>query len=267
MYDLAVEHSHEPVGAIETMAPPATQEEVILRVEKVGKAFRRFEHQPFLLRNLLLRLIGRAKKPKEFWPLKDVSFEIRRGETIGVVGHNGAGKSTLLRIIAGACFPTRGRISVRGRIAPLLALGTGFHGDMTGRECIEINATTLGLTKREIAERLADIVDFAELGDFLDTPMRFYSSGMIARLGFAVAVHTNPDLLLVDEVLSVGDHAFQQKCMARIEELRAAGTTILFVSHSTESVRQLCSRALWLADGHLIADGTPAQIIDRYLAT
>jgi ABC-type polysaccharide/polyol phosphate transport system ATPase subunit len=261
MYDLAVDHAerHEP----KTVAPaygPA-----IVRFEKVGKAFRRFEHQPFLLRNMLLRLTGRAARPKEFWPLRDVSFEIRQGETVGVIGQNGAGKSTLLRLVAGACFPTEGRIAVRGRVAPLLALGAGFQPDMTGRECAEINATALGLSKREILERMDAITTFAELDDFLDTPTRFYSSGMLARLGFAVAVHTTPDLLLVDEVLSVGDHNFARKCIAKIEELRQDGTTILLVSHSADSVRQLCDRVLWLREGHLVADGEPGPILDDYL--
>jgi ABC-type polysaccharide/polyol phosphate transport system ATPase subunit len=186
---------------------------------------------------------------------------------VGIIGHNGAGKSTLLRMIAGACFPTEGRLSVRGRIAPLLSLGTGFQPDMTGRECIEINATTLGLTKQEIVEQLESIVAFAEINDFIDTPMRFYSSGMSARLGFAVAIHTSPDLLLLDEVLSVGDYAFQKKCMARIDQMRAAGTTMLLVSHSGLAMRKICERVLWLKDGRLAADGAPGPIIDQYEAT
>ncbi|HZS37917.1 MAG TPA: ABC transporter ATP-binding protein [Polyangia bacterium] len=240
-------------------------EPLIVKLEAVGKAFRRFERQPFLLRNLVLRLVGRAPSPKEFWPLRAVSFEIRRGETVGLVGQNGSGKSTLLRLIAGACFPTEGQISVRGRIAPLLSLGAGFLPDMTGRECVEINATALGLTRDEIRARLDDIVRFAEINDFIETPVRYYSSGMMARLGFAVAVHTDPDLLLVDEVLAVGDHLFQQKCIARIHELRDGGTTIMFVSHSAETMRQLCDRVLWLRDGHLVRDGEPGPILDEYL--
>ena len=240
---------------------------VILRFEKVGKTFRRFEHQPFLLRNLVLRVVGRAPKPKEFWPLRDISFEVRQGETVGIIGQNGAGKSTLLRLVAGACFPSEGRISVRGRIAPLLSLGAGFQPDMTGRECIEINATALGLSKAEIEERLEAITAFAELGDFLDTPTRYYSSGMLARLGFAVAVHTTPDLLIVDEVLSVGDHNFQKKCIAKIEEMRVNGTTILMVSHASASVKGLCDRVLWLKDGSIVADGPPDTILDQYLGS
>src|SRR5438552_4071549 len=171
--------------------------ELIVRVREVGKAFRRFEQKPFLLRNVLMWLTRRRQKPKEFWPLRHVSFDIHRGETIGIVGQNGSGKSTLLRLIAGAAYPTEGQIAVRGRLAPLLQLGAGFHPDMTGRECIEINATALGLSRAEIDERFDTIVAFAELHQFIDTPVRYYSSGMLARLGFAVAVHTDPDLLLI----------------------------------------------------------------------
>jgi ABC-type polysaccharide/polyol phosphate transport system ATPase subunit len=250
----------------EEPAPQQGHHELIVRVEKLGKSFRRFERQPFLLRNLLLGLIGKGQPPKEFWPLRNVSFDVRQGECIGVIGHNGSGKSTLLRLIAGACFPTEGRISVRGRIAPLLSLGTGFLPDMTGRECVEINATALGLTRQEIKERLEDILHFAELEGFLDTPVRYYSSGMMARLGFSVAIHTNPDLLIVDEALAVGDYSFQQKCIARVEALREAGTTILVVSHATELLRSMCHRVLWLRDGQLVADGEPGPILNDYLA-
>lgn len=254
----------------EALPPDPTQaatsrEPLIVRFAEVGKTFRRFEFQPFLLRNLIMRLTGRSRPPKEFWPLRHVSFDIRRGETVGVIGSNGSGKSTLLRLIAGACYPTEGCISVRGRIAPLLALGAGFHPDMTGRECVEVNGTALGLSRPEIADRMDDIIHFAELRDFLDTPVRFYSSGMLARLGFAVAVHTDPDLLLVDEVLAVGDHAFHQKCVARIHEIQRSGTTILFVSHSPDMVKELCARVLWLRDGRLIRDGDPGPILADYL--
>ena len=237
----------------------------IVVAHRVGKSFRRFERQPFLLRNLLLRLSGRKAPLKEFWPLREVSFTVSRGQTTGVVGQNGSGKSTLLRLIAGAAYPSEGRISVRGRIAPLLALGAGFQPDMTGQECVEVNGTALGLEREEIAERMGDIVAFAELADFMQTPVRYYSSGMMARLGFAVAAHTRPDLLLVDEVLAVGDHAFQKKCMGRIGQLREEGTTILFVSHDAGTVADLCERVLWLHDGKLARDGAPKEILEEYL--
>jgi ABC-type polysaccharide/polyol phosphate transport system ATPase subunit len=242
---------------------PATGE-LIVRVQDVGKAFRRFQQQPFLLRNVFMRLTGRAEPPKEFWPLRHISFDIHRGETVGVIGHNGSGKSTLLRLIAGAAYPTEGHLAVRGRIAPLLALGAGFQPDMTGRECIEINATALGLSREEIRGRFDNIIGFAELPDFMDTPVRYYSSGMLARLGFSVAVHTDPDLLLVDEVLAVGDHAFQVKCVERIEEMRRDGVTIFFVSHDATIVKQLCDRVLWLKDGRLARDGAPDDVLSEY---
>ncbi len=246
------------------MLPAAEQRELIVRLEDVGKLFRRFEQKPFLLRNILRRVTMRVERPRDFWPLRHVSFDIRRGETVGVVGQNGSGKSTLLRLIAGAAYPTEGHVAVRGRVAPLLALGAGFQPDMTGRECVEINATALGLDRHEIDARLDEIVRFAEVADFIDTPVRYYSSGMLARLGFSVAVHTDPDLLLVDEVLAVGDHAFQVKCIERIERLRDDGVTIFFVSHDANIVRQLCDRVLWLRDGRLFRDGAPDDVLAEY---
>jgi len=244
--------------------PTRASGELIVRLDDVGKMFRRVEQKPFLLREIMKRLTMRADRPRDFWPLRHVSFDIHRGETVGVVGQNGSGKSTLLRLIAGAAYPTEGHIAVRGRIAPLLALGAGFQPDMTGRECVEINATALGLSKREIAARLDEIVAFAELPDFIDTPVRYYSSGMLARLGFSIAVHTDPDLLLVDEVLAVGDHAFQEKCVARIEAMRDDGVTIFFVSHDAGIVSRLCTRALWLKDGRLERDGGAAEVLAAY---
>lgn len=244
---------------------PAQDRPLIIRFHGVSKAFRRFDHQPFLLRNALRRVTGRRVRPREFWPLRDISFDVHRGETVGVIGQNGSGKSTLLRLIAGAAYPTAGHIAVRGRIAPLLSLGAGFQPDMTGLECVQVNGTALGLSPSEISFRMQDIVRFAELSDFMDTPVRYYSSGMLARLGFAVAVHTSPDLLLVDEVLAVGDHAFQQKCIARIHEIQREGTTILFVSHDGDIMRRLCSRVLWLRDGSLHRDGDPDAVVDEYL--
>lgn len=260
MYDPAVAPAEEPKPAVD----PAP---VIVRFEGVGKAFRRFEVQPFLLRNLLLGLVGRAKKPKEFWPLRNISFEIRAGETVGVIGQNGAGKSTLLRLLAGAAYPTEGHIAVRGRIAPLLSLGVGFQPDMTGTECVEINATALGLSKDEIRAKMGDIVQFAELSDFMQTPVRYYSSGMLSRLGFAVAIHTDPDLLLIDEVLAVGDHNFQKKCSEKVHALQEKGTTIMLVSHAAASVQNLCERVLWLRDGQIVADGPPGAILQEYLSS
>jgi ABC-type polysaccharide/polyol phosphate transport system ATPase subunit len=239
--------------------------EEIVRFRGVGKSFRRFEHPPFLLRNLLLRVFGRAVRPRDFWPLRNLEFTIQAGEMVGVIGQNGSGKSTLLRLVAGASYPSEGTITVRGRIAPLLALGAGFQPDMTGRECVEVNGTALGLSRQEIAARFDEMIRFAELAEFVETPVRYYSSGMLARLGFSVAVHTDPDLLLVDEVLAVGDYSFQEKCIDRIHQLQKDGTTILFVSHDADTMRQLCDRVLWLKDGVLQRDGAPGPVLDEYL--
>ena len=257
--------SEPVVGDAAPAARRPDDRELIVVLKGVGKSYRRFDRQPFLVRNLVLTLTGRAPPLREFWPLRDVNFEIRRGETIGVVGANGSGKSTLLRLIAGASSPSEGHIATRGRLAPLLALGAGFNPDMTGRECVEVNGTALGLVPSEIRARMDEIIGFAELEDFVETPVRYYSSGMLARLGFAVAVHTEPDLLLVDEVLAVGDHAFQTKCIARIQKLRDGGTTILFVSHDADLVGRLCWRVLWLHDGRLERDGAPREVLDEYL--
>ena len=239
--------------------------EPILELRGVGKSFRRFDHPPFLLRNLVSLVLKKAVD-KRFWPLRDVSATVNRGETVALVGKNGSGKSTLLRLVAGAAYPSEGYIAVRGRIAPLLQLGAGFQPDMTGRECARINGAALGLSPQDVDCRMSTISSFAELDDFLDTPVRYSSSGMMARLGFSVAVHTDPDLLLVDEVLAVGDQAFQDKCLAKIEALRADGVTILFVSHDENMVRRLCSRALLIDSGHLAADGDVNEVMARYAA-
>lgn len=272
--DLA-EHIADPAtasAALDSLAQgssgtpaPRPDRELIVRFRGVGKAFRLYDQKPFLLRNLLRRIVGGRSKPKEFWPLRDITFDIARRETVGVIGQNGSGKSTLLRLMAGAAYPTTGHIAVRGRVAPLLALGAGFQPDMSGRECVQVNGTALGLSPEEIESRMDAIVSFAELAGFIDAPVRYYSSGMLARLGFAVAVHTSPDLLLIDEVLAVGDHSFQQKCIARIHEIQQAGTTILFVSHDAHAVQTLCNRVLWLRDGRLHRDGPPGPIIQEYL--
>jgi lipopolysaccharide transport system ATP-binding protein len=238
--------------------------EAILELRSVGKAFRRFEHPPFLLRNALKSLFRRTPRTQRVWPLRNVSAVIHRGETVALVGRNGSGKSTLLRLIAGAAYPTEGEIAVRGRIAPLLQLGAGFQPDMTGRECARVNGAALGLTREILEARLPSITAFAELEDALDTPVRYYSSGMASRLGFAIAVHTDPDILLVDEVLAVGDAAFQKKCLAKIDQMRESGVTILFVAHDAKLVRKLCTRAMLLADGGLVIDGPVDKVLARY---
>jgi lipopolysaccharide transport system ATP-binding protein len=202
---------------------------------------------------------------EEFWALRDVSFSLKQGEVAGIIGRNGAGKSTLLKIVSRITEPTRGRVTMRGRIASLLEVGTGFHPELTGRDNIFLNGAIHGLKWAQIQQKFDQIVEFAEVSRFLDTPVKRYSSGMYVRLAFAVAAHLEPDILIVDEVLAVGDAAFQKKCLGRIGEIsRAEGRTVLFVSHNLSSVRQLCSRALLLDGGTLAFDGAPAEAITTY---
>ena len=199
-----------------------------------------------------------------FWPLRQVSFDVYPGESLGLIGGNGAGKSTLLKLIAGILLPTSGQILVRGRISSLLELGAGFHHELTGRENIYLNASIYGMNRRMVNERIDQIIDFAELGNFIDTPVKFYSSGMYVRLGFSVAIHADPDILLVDEVLAVGDHIFQQKCLERIYDLRDNGTTIVLVSHDASEIANLCNKILWLEDGHIRMQGDAKKVVDAY---
>ena len=238
---------------------------VVIRFERVSKRFRRFDGKSFLLRTLLG--FGRRDRPPELTVLDDVSFEIRKHEALAIVGHNGSGKSTLLRLIAGTCLPDGGRIATRGRIAPLLSLGVGFHPDMTGRECVWLTGTILGLDRAAIRDRWEAIVEFAELAAFVDTPVRFYSSGMQARLGFAIAVHSEPEIMLIDEVLAVGDQAFREKCVARLKAMRDANTTLVVVSHAMDHVRELCTRAIWLGNGAIRSEGSTGDVIEAYLAS
>jgi len=197
--------------------------------------------------------------------LKNVSFVVDRGEAFGIIGRNGSGKSTLLKIISGILKPTSGAVKVLGRIAALIELGAGFHPEITGRENIVINGIMLGLSRREIDERFDRIVDFSGIGDFIDQPVKTYSSGMYVRLGFAVAVHVDPEILLIDEVLAVGDEEFSQKCIAKIQEMKYRGVTLVFVTHQLDQVRNLCDRALWLDHGEASAIGDPARVVDDYL--
>ncbi len=199
-----------------------------------------------------------------FYALRDVTFSINRGETTGIIGRNGSGKSTILKLIAGVMAPTTGEVRVAGRVSPLIELGAGFHPDLTGRENVHLNGSILGMSSREIREQFDAIVNFAELWEFIDTPVKRYSSGMYVRLGFAVAVHSNPEVLLVDEVLSVGDAYFQEKSLAKMHEFQAKGTTIVVVSHSMELVQRFCERALLIEGGHLVAEGSAKEIVERY---
>src|SRR5581483_3520255 len=200
----------------------------------------------------------------DFLALKHVSFTVDRGEMVGIIGRNGSGKSTVLKIIAGVYAPTSGRVSVQGSIAPLIELGAGFHHELTGRENILLNGLLLGLSKKEVLEREPRMIEFAELGDFIDAPVKQYSSGMYMRLAFSVATEVDPDILLIDEILAVGDTKFQQKCMERIRQFRAAGKTMVFVSHDMNSIRELCDRVLLVHQGELLDDGPPTNVISRY---
>jgi ABC-type polysaccharide/polyol phosphate transport system ATPase subunit len=207
----------------------------------------------------------RMPTPYDFWALKDISFEIKRGDVVGVMGRNGSGKSTLLKLLSRITAPTDGRAYLKGRLASLLEVGTGFNYDLTGRENVYLNGSILGLKKREIDNRYTSIVEFAEIQDFMDTPVKRYSSGMRVRLAFAVAAHLEPDILILDEVLAVGDAKFQEKCLNRIKEIKDSGVTVLFVSHSAQSVLQLCSKGILLAEGKIIEVGTARETTQTYL--
>ncbi|HLL72531.1 MAG TPA: ABC transporter ATP-binding protein [Pyrinomonadaceae bacterium] len=233
-----------------------------LRVEGVAKQYRIYDHPSDRLKETLTR--GWLKRHREFWALSEISFEIERGTTTGIVGPNGSGKSTLLQIITGTLEPTHGDVQIEGRVAALLELGAGFNLEFTGLENIYMNAALMNFSRRETDARLERIERFAEIGDFLYQPVKTYSSGMYVRLAFAIAVNTDPDILVVDEALSVGDTIFQHRCVRRIKEMQAAGTTILFVSHEPTLVRALCSRAILLNAGRMIADGTPLEVLNRY---
>lgn len=232
-------------------------------VDGVSKHFRLYHERNQSLKATILNR-GRGRY-EEFWALRDVSFEIEKGETFGLIGENGSGKSTLLKCLAQILRPDQGRIDVDGRMSALLELGAGFHPELSGRENIYLNASILGMTKKEVDARFDAIVDFAGLERFIDTPVKNYSSGMYVRLGFAVAVQAEPDVLMIDEVLAVGDEAFQRKCNERLSQLRNAGVTIVVVSHSLGTVRNICDRVAWLEHGDLRGVGDTAEIIDRYL--
>jgi lipopolysaccharide transport system ATP-binding protein len=203
-------------------------------------------------------------KANEFWALRDVCFQVEPGEVLGVIGRNGAGKSTLLKILSRITKPTQGRVALRGRVGSLLEVGTGFHPELTGRENIFLNGAVLGMRRREIAKKFDRIVEFAEIGPFLDTPVKRYSSGMYVRLAFAVAAHLEPEILIVDEVLAVGDMAFQRKCMGRMREVGRSGCTVLFVSHNMPAIESLCTRALLLDAGRLVAEGDVPDLVAEY---
>ena len=235
---------------------------VALSVEGVSKQYRIYERPGDRLAESLTR--GRVKRHREFWALSEVSFEVERGTTLGVVGPNGCGKSTLLQIISGTLEPTHGGVRTEGRVAALLELGAGFNPEFTGHENVYMNAALLGLSRRETDRLLPEIERFAEVGDFIRQPVKTYSSGMYVRLAFAIAASVEPDLLVIDEALAVGDAVFQHRCLRRIKEIQERGATVLLVSHDAAAVRALCTRAVLLNAGRLIADGRPADVLNRY---
>lgn len=244
--------------------------EVAIRADRLGKCFQIYAKPRDRLTQFVVprlrRVLGLAPKNyfREFWALQDVSFEVRRGETVGIIGRNGSGKSTLLQLLCGTLNPSAGSVQARGRVAALLELGSGFNPEFTGRENVYMNAAVLGLDQRTIAARFDDIVAFADIGEFIEQPVKTYSSGMMVRLAFAVIAHVDADILVIDEALAVGDAFFTQKCMRFLRAFMKHGT-VLFVSHDTASVRSLCSRAIWLEKGSILKDGDPKEVSEMYL--
>ncbi len=241
--------------------PPSDDAPVLIRAQGVGKRFTRFHRRATSLKE---RVVRREQGSRDdFWALRDVDIEVRRGETVGLMGPNGSGKSTLLKVLSGILRETEGSVEIHGRVASLLELGAGFDGELTGRENVYLNSALLGVPKADTDALFDEIVAFSELGEFIDNPVKHYSSGMYVRLGFSVAVHVDPDILIVDEVLAVGDAAFQKKCLDRIQDFQRQGKTILFVSHSSGLIEALCTRAVVLGHGRVIFDGSTREGTDR----
>ncbi|HHK0539078.1 TPA: ABC transporter ATP-binding protein [Pseudomonas aeruginosa] len=245
--------------------------DIAIKVDSLSKCYQIYEQPRDRLKQFLLpkaqRLIGMSPRKyyREFWALRDVSFEVRKGETVGIIGCNGSGKSTLLQMICGTLNPSSGNIVTNGRIAALLELGSGFNPEFSGRENVYLNSAILGLSKEEVDARFDDIVTFADIGEFIDQPIKTYSSGMMVRLAFSVAINIEPEILIVDEALSVGDELFQRKCFSRIEAIRAAGATIIFVSHSAQQIIELCNHAIMVDAGEKISMGAPRDVVSSYL--
>ncbi|UOA09536.1 ABC transporter ATP-binding protein [Methylobacter sp. S3L5C] len=246
--------------------------DIAIKVQNLSKCYQIYDNPRDRLKQFVAPRLQRLtwQTPKqyfhEFWALRDVSFEVKKGETVGIIGRNGSGKSTLLQMICGTLNPTAGSVETYGRIAALLELGSGFNPEFTGRENVYMNASVLGLSNKEIDARFDDIVAFADIGDFIEQSVKTYSSGMMLRLAFAVAINVQPDILVIDEALAVGDITFQAKCMTRLKKLMDTGTTVLFVSHDTSSVRNFCQKVLWLSNGEMKAYGDPELTIGKYVA-
>jgi len=243
-------------------------DKAMISVRDVSVRYRLIKERPKTLQEYFVRRLKNRKIGYEdFWALRDINIEIQKGETLGIIGHNGAGKSTLLKVVAGILKPAEGSVMVNGSIAPLIELGTGFDMELTGRENIYLNASILGLSRKEINGRFKRIVEFSELGEFIHSPLKNYSSGMVSRLGFSIATEVDPDILIIDEILAVGDERFKKKCNERIMSFKERGTTILFVSHNMAEVERLCDRVLWLDHGHSKMYGLPEVVVKGYLGT
>ncbi len=233
-------------------------------LDNVSVKYRAPEERIKTLKEYAIQRLRRTVKMRDFSALKNINLQVDQGELLGIVGHNGAGKSTLLKVISRVLIPVEGRVRLRGHVSPLLELGGGFHPELTGWENIFLNGTLLGHSRREVEGRIAEIIEFADLGTFINSPLRTFSSGMVARLGFSVSTTWKPDILILDEILSVGDEDFRKKCNIRMEKFRKEGTTTLLVTHNLETLESLCTRAIWLDHGELKADGTPKEITELY---
>ncbi len=240
------------------------REDLAIRIKDVSKSYRLIRNRPTSLKEAIIRR-SRRFSIENFWALRDIDLDIPKGSFFGLIGHNGSGKSTLLKLLSGIHRQTSGSIEINGQLSALLELGAGFHPELTGRENIYLNGAILGMNRRQMFELVEEIVEFSGIGDFVDSPVRVYSSGMYVRLGFAIAVHVNPEILLVDEVIAVGDEEFQRKCLNHMEMLRDKGVTIVLVSHDIEQVRSLCDRVAWIDNAYLVEVGDPEEVCDRYL--
>ncbi len=241
----------------------------VIKVENISKLYYLGAAAHNSLRDALMSFVKNPMRDKkrELWALRDVSFEVKDGETLGIIGHNGAGKSTLLKILSRITKPTTGEVEIRGRVGSLLEVGTGFHNELSGRENVYLNGAILGMKRAEIEKKFDEIVAFSEVENFLDTPVKHYSSGMYLRLAFSVAAHLDPEVLIVDEVLAVGDNAFQKKCLSKMRDVSQSGRTVLFVSHDMSSITRICSRAIALAQGKIVSEGSSAEVVREYLSS
>lgn len=237
---------------------------IAIKVNDISMMFNKSSEKIDSLKEYMIKLVKRQLMFEEFWALQNISFEIKKGEAVGIVGLNGSGKSTLLKTIAKVLKPTKGEVEVVGTIAPLIELGAGFDSNLSARENIFLNGAVLGYNRMQMREKFESIMDLAELWDFVDVPIKNFSSGMVARLGFSIATSNMPDILIVDEILGVGDYKFQRKCEERMSKIIDNGATIVFVSHSIEQVREVCSRAIWLEKGHMLMDGSVDEVCDKY---